>query len=175
MKPGGRRIISARRKRRTRQHIIADLSVNHVERFVLLRGHSVELVRRDYGLDLLIFFHDSRGYLLDGHVSVQVKASDSPRYSSDRRFIAVRIDRRDLNAWKNRLEPVILIAYDASSNRAYWLYVQAELERASPSTGASTTFHVPTHQRLNERVIDRLAGYNSQLIQRLLKVVRYEK
>jgi hypothetical protein len=38
------------RKRRTREHVIADLSVNHVERMVLRCGWTVERVRRDYGL-----------------------------------------------------------------------------------------------------------------------------
>ncbi len=40
------------RKRRTREHIIADLSVNHVERHVLLAGHVVERFTYDYGIDL---------------------------------------------------------------------------------------------------------------------------
>ena len=39
-------------KLRTRSHIIADLSVNHVERFVILEGHSCERFEKDYGYDL---------------------------------------------------------------------------------------------------------------------------
>jgi hypothetical protein len=42
------------RKRRTKEHIIADLGVNHVERHVLLCGHKVERVRADYRFDLLL-------------------------------------------------------------------------------------------------------------------------
>jgi hypothetical protein len=41
------------RKRRTREHVIADLSVNHVERQALLCGFSVERIRVDYGIDLI--------------------------------------------------------------------------------------------------------------------------
>jgi hypothetical protein len=37
------------RKRRTRQHVIADLSVHHVEGFVLAEGHTAQRVERDYG------------------------------------------------------------------------------------------------------------------------------
>ena len=40
------------RKRRTREHVIADLSVNHVERQVLLAGYVVDRVSNDYGIDL---------------------------------------------------------------------------------------------------------------------------
>jgi hypothetical protein len=36
------------RKRRTREHIIADLSVNHVERQLLLCGFTCDELRRDY-------------------------------------------------------------------------------------------------------------------------------
>jgi hypothetical protein len=35
------------RKRRTREHVIADLSVNHVERFALLCGFVSEHMRYD--------------------------------------------------------------------------------------------------------------------------------
>ena len=36
-------------KRRTRAHVLADLSINHVERHVLLCGFSVDRVEHDYG------------------------------------------------------------------------------------------------------------------------------
>ena len=40
-----------RRKRWTRGHVIADLSANHVERFVLECGFAAEVTRHDYGVD----------------------------------------------------------------------------------------------------------------------------
>jgi hypothetical protein len=43
---------SLTRKTRTREHVIADLSINHVERQLLLCGCSVERVYHDYGYDL---------------------------------------------------------------------------------------------------------------------------
>ena len=42
------------RKRRTREHVIADLSVHHVEGHVLRCGWVVERIVYDYGLDLEI-------------------------------------------------------------------------------------------------------------------------
>src|SRR5437660_1542756 len=38
------------RKRRTREHVIADLSINHVERCVLRCGWTAERTRYDYGI-----------------------------------------------------------------------------------------------------------------------------
>jgi hypothetical protein len=51
----------APRKRRTREHVIADLSVNFVERQVLLCGYTVERVWHDYGYDLFLFTYNARG------------------------------------------------------------------------------------------------------------------
>jgi hypothetical protein len=35
------------KKKRPREHIIADISVNHIERYVFLCGYSVERVERE--------------------------------------------------------------------------------------------------------------------------------
>ena len=51
------------RKRRTREHIIADLSMNYVERFVLESGHTMEELTNDYGSDLLMTTFDEDGYI----------------------------------------------------------------------------------------------------------------
>jgi hypothetical protein len=40
------------RKRRTREHVLADLSVHHVEGPILRCGFAAERVRHDYGVDL---------------------------------------------------------------------------------------------------------------------------
>ena len=58
------------RKRRTREHVIADLSVNFVERQVLLCGHTVERVRADYGYDLLLSTYDPKGEVETGRGDV---------------------------------------------------------------------------------------------------------
>ena len=46
------------RKRRTRQHVIADLSVHHVERFILEQGHTAQRLSSDNGYDLLVSTFD---------------------------------------------------------------------------------------------------------------------
>ena len=49
------------RKRRTREHIIADLSVNYVERFTLRAGHVADRVFFDYGYDLTVRTFNANG------------------------------------------------------------------------------------------------------------------
>ena len=51
----------ASRKRRTREHVIADLSVNFVERQVLQCGHTLERVFHDYGIDLVMHSYNDKG------------------------------------------------------------------------------------------------------------------
>jgi hypothetical protein len=67
------------RKQRTRQHVIADLSLHHVEGFVLETGHTVQSVDSDYGYHLLLFTYDEDGYLEPGLAYMQFKAAESLR------------------------------------------------------------------------------------------------
>jgi len=46
------------RKQRTRQHVIADQSVNHVERLIIDAGHTAQRLTADYGYDLVLFTYD---------------------------------------------------------------------------------------------------------------------
>jgi hypothetical protein len=39
---------------RTRQHVIADQGVHHVEGFIIDEGHTAAEVYRDYGYDLVM-------------------------------------------------------------------------------------------------------------------------
>jgi hypothetical protein len=52
--------MSAPRKQRTRQHVIADQSVNYVERFIIDEGHTTQPLEKDYGYDLLLFTYDDQ-------------------------------------------------------------------------------------------------------------------
>ena len=52
-----RQRLPAERKIRTREHVIADLAVNAVERQVLLRGYTMERVAHDYGYDASVLVY----------------------------------------------------------------------------------------------------------------------
>src|SRR6476646_2107489 len=95
------------RKQRTRQHVIADLSVHYVEGFVLAAGHTVQRLDRDYGYDLFLTTYDEKGYVEPGHVCIQLQAAETLRIvGSDYVF---DIDIRDYNLWMFEKMPVILI------------------------------------------------------------------
>ncbi|WP_299287101.1 DUF4365 domain-containing protein [uncultured Mucilaginibacter sp.] len=116
------------RKKRIRNHIIADLSANHVERFALLNGFSVECIVKDYGYDLNIYTYDLNGEFENGNIYIQLKASETPIYVSNKTEISFPVDKRDLRAWFNEPMPVIFIFYDAKKEVAYWIYMQQHLK-----------------------------------------------
>src|SRR5690349_14417014 len=96
------------RKKRTRQHVIADLGVNYVERQILMSGHTVERVVYDYGYDLLMFTFDASGYTESGYVGLQVKATEAVLEDSDT-LITLPVQRAHLIQWLSERLPVILI------------------------------------------------------------------
>ena len=112
----------APRKRRTRQHVIADQSVNYVERFIIDEGHTAQRLERDYGYDLLLFTYDDQGYAEPGVAFLQLKASETLTPSGS--HYAYDLDIRDYHLWMAEDAPVVLILFDATRRRAYWLHVQ---------------------------------------------------
>lgn len=146
------------RKRRTRQHVIADLSVHHVMGFILEEGHTAQQLSSDYGYDLIMWTFDPNGYMDPGEVYFQVKASEAlERSESEFVFDA---DIRDLNQWMMERMPVVFVLFDATSNRAYWLHVQDYLRRSggrTPRQEAKTLrIRVPKKQRFRRRAVSRI-------------------
>lgn len=117
------------RKRRTRAHVISDLSVNFVERQALLCGFTVERMVHDYGVDLEIFTFNRRGEIEEGKVLVQVKATERLRITEGQASFPFRILRSDLILWLAQPMPVILVVYDAAQDMAYWVYVQNDFAK----------------------------------------------
>jgi hypothetical protein len=83
-------------KRRTREHVIADLAVNHVEKQVLLGGAVVERVTHDYGIDLILFTYDSAGEIESSNVFIQVKSTERLTWLRKRGQVAFRLERAHL-------------------------------------------------------------------------------
>jgi hypothetical protein len=146
------------RKQRTRQHVIADLSVHHVEGFILEEGHTAQRLGSDYGYDLFLFTYDAQGYVEPGVVCLQLKAAESLHaVGTDYIF---DLDVRDYNLWILEEMPVILILFDASRRRACWLAVQSyfsDEEARRPKKGTKTVrVRVPTRQVVNRRAIAKM-------------------
>jgi hypothetical protein len=110
------------RKQRTRQHVIADLSVHHLERFILEEGHTAQRLSSDYSYDVLLRTFDEEGYAEPGMVLIQLKAAESLK-SVGVNYV-FDVDIRDYNLWIREEMAVILILFDAGRKRAYWLAVQ---------------------------------------------------
>jgi hypothetical protein len=146
------------RKRRTREHVIADQSVNHVERFIIDQGHAAQRLSCDYGYDLVLFTFDEQGCFEPGAVCLQLKAAESLHsVGSDYVF---DLDVRDYNLWRWEKSPIILVLFDASLRRAFWLCIQdyfAGDAARRPKKGAKTVrVHVPKRQKVNRRAIEKM-------------------
>src|SRR5215472_10462425 len=99
-KPSGRlmaRKIIAPHKRRTRQHVMADQSVNYVERFIIDEGHTAQRLTQDYGYDLLLFTYDDQAYAEPGVAFLQLKATETLTRSGS--HYVFDLDLRDYNLW----------------------------------------------------------------------------
>jgi hypothetical protein len=158
----GRRKHPIRRKTRTRDHVIADLAVNHVERQVLLCGHTLEEMRYDYGIDLVLFAHSPSGELENGILYIQVKATDRPSKVAGGTEIAFSVERADLLHWLNDKTPVILIVYDGREDKAWWLHMQGHF-RGRPAfnifrAGKTVRVRIPCSQVVTPEAIRHIVG-----------------
>jgi hypothetical protein len=142
-----------RHKRRTRSHVIDDLSFNHLERFVLLCGWSAQRERPDYSIDVKIRTYDQRGEVQMGYILVQLKGTDTLVFNSQRTVVSCRIDRRDVAFWVRNPFPVILVRYDARNDQAYWVHIQDYFASGGglehEQTGQTLTVHIPGANRVD--------------------------
>jgi hypothetical protein len=137
--------------------MIADLSVHHVEGFILRAGHTGQRLSSDYGYDMLMFTYDSQGFAEPDFLFLQLKAAES--WESQGTNIVFDLDIRDYHLWIQEQMPVILILFDASRKRANWLVVQnyfLNTGTRQPKKGSKTIrVRVPTRQVVNGRAVAR--------------------
>jgi len=119
-----RRRSGTERKLRTRQHVLADLSANYVEKQALLCGYTAERVRLDYGIDLVVQTFNRRGEVESSRLLFQFKATDRMKTLTSVNAVSCRIEKADLAHWLEEPFPVVLVLYDAKNDTGYWLYVQ---------------------------------------------------
>lgn len=166
------------KKQRPRNHIIADLSINYVERLIFLCGYSVERVKYDYGYDLILFTYDEKGEIENGQVYLQVKATDSLKFGSDNKTILFCLKSSDLTLWLNEPMPCILIIYDALADCAYWLYLQAYFEALEnfelSKIGDTITVYIPKTNILTQKNIGQFAKYKNNLLTQIRGVIKHE-
>jgi hypothetical protein len=160
-----------RHKQRTRQHIIADLSTNAVERIALLCGYSVERFFTDYGLDLTIFTYDENGEAEPNHFYVQLKATEWVQSTKDTDTIPLRVKRSDLGRWLLEAMPVMLVLFEAQTEIIYWTYVQAYFRRLPEfdltKIGATYTMYLRKADIVDMEAMRQFAQYKARIAQQM--------
>ena len=160
----------AERPRRTREHIIASQSYNYIEKFFIDKGHTVDRPGEDYGYDMIVSTFDDQGYLENGEIRIQLKASDSFRYIKNKTCIAFPITRKHYELWTNELMPVFLILYDAHEKKAYWLHVWKYFDSApsrKPKARVRTvTLRIPVVNEFTETTVDYARKSKSEVLAR---------
>ena len=115
----------------------------------------------DYGYDLVLYTYDEEGYAEEGAIYLQLKASEKLAAFGDN--FVFDIDLRDYTRWTREPMPVILILFEASKRRAYWIYVQryfAETPSREPRKSAKTVrIRVPKRQVVNRLAIKTMRTY----------------
>ena len=156
------------RKRRTRSHIIADLSANHFERHALLCGYSMERITHDYGIDSLLYTYTDEGEIENECVRIQFKATDHLLRHQGGETIAFPVERSDLEHWLAERFPVILIVYDAQTDAAYWVYVQAYFQRQAgfdlALAGETVTVSIRLTNCVDTAAIRQFARFKARLL-----------
>ena len=113
------------KKLRTRQHIIEDLGLNHIEKQILLSGN---ILRRfgenDYGYDGMIDTFNEQGETENLSFKIQLKSTDTLQLSAQKEGFIMDLSRRDLELWLKNTLTVLLILYDAQGEIAYFVDLQ---------------------------------------------------
>lgn len=171
------------KKRRTRAHVLEDLSRHHVEGYIVRRGFTCERITHDYGTDLLLFTYNDNGELENGHVTLQLKATDSPKVLRKGTHLAVEIELAHIRQWESEIYPVILVLYIARNRgRSFWLYVQRNLMESRSKRGPdlsdnerfTVTFQVPLANRFNHRTIERFRRFRDEILAQAKGVIRHD-
>jgi hypothetical protein len=162
---------TVRGKTRTREHVLADLGVNHVERQVLLCGFSVNRLQHDYGYDMMMATYNTSGEFEPGFVYIQVKATSRLLRLAGGKQFSWKLNRRDLKLWLNETYPVVLVVYDGENEVAYWIHVQEHvLAHCVPQLfgpGESLNVRISTSNRFDPRSIRTIARVKNRIQRRL--------
>ena len=117
------------KKLRTRQHIIEDLGLNHIEKQILLSGNILRrFSENDYGYDGMIDTFNEQGETENLSFKIQLKSTDVIQLSPDKVGFIIDLSRRDLELWLKSNYPVLLILYDAQGDIAYFADLQTHFE-----------------------------------------------
>jgi hypothetical protein len=111
------------RKRRPRSRVIADMSVNYLERQVLRRGHRLIRIpeESDDGTDAFMRTHHPETTEAEtGRIDFQRKATDDLKTIDGGKCIPRVVEMAHLQFWYyQQFHPFILVLHDARKHRAF--------------------------------------------------------
>ncbi len=149
---------SGQRKRRPREHVIAEMGLNFLELHVLRRGHQLRRVTEpEYGTDaLMLHFSPETREIENGWVEFQVKATDNLKIIDHGKSVACTVEMAHVHYWYWQVDhPFILVLYDAKKHRAFWIDMQAYVDENTPRGGKTWTVRIPTRNKLTLTAVDR--------------------
>ena len=113
------------RKRRTRQHVIEGLGLNHIVKHILISGNVLRRYSEyDYGYDGAIEMFNELGEKQNRMFMIQLKSTDNIQLSIQKGGFAVDLSKQDLELWLDSSYPVLLMLYDAQREIAYFTDLQ---------------------------------------------------
>ena len=155
------------RKCRTREHIIEDLSFNHVERQILYAGYVFyRYTQNDYGYDGSITTFNEQGEIENLVMHCQLKATDKLKIASDRQAYTFDVSKRDLELWLQNPAVVLFLLYDAQKEVAYYLDLQDYFLKDGISLDKIRKFvriYIPFKNLWNRQAIIELRHLKNQL------------
>ncbi|HVJ78252.1 MAG TPA: DUF4365 domain-containing protein [Hyphomicrobium sp.] len=154
--------------------MIADQSMHHVAYQVAKAGFSMEAFHADYGYDGFVVTYAPSGEIDNGSLYVQLKSSDSPRFSKRNRTISFQLSGTDLDLWAGEIFPVYLVMFDARNEKAYWLYLQQYIKTngidVASLAGKSLTVHIPLCQVLDGPSVNSWRDDKAAILAQIAKV-----
>lgn len=160
---------------RTREHIIADLSVLHFQWIAANCGYVAEEPDHDYGYDLVLFTYTQSGEIENGAVYFQFKATDviDKYIMADGQTLSFRIERQHIELWRDEPMPVILVVYDAKGKQAYWLYAQRYFKSADffmPDDQSHVNLHIPINHTVDAAAVEVFRAFKEDVLRRIREV-----
>lgn len=153
------------RKQRTREHVIEDLGFNHVERQILYAGFTVQrYTHNDYGYDGLIHTFNEFGEIESDGIYIQLKSTDRIRIFKKTNSIVFDLSKRDLELWLMSIISMLLIIYDAQSEKAFFIDLQSYFRKKSIESNKSRKFvriHIPIENSFSAQSIQLFNKNNS--------------
>jgi hypothetical protein len=129
---------------RPQSHVLARKSSRYLENIIPDEWH-FNIPTNDYGIDYQVEI--SLNEQVTGlNFSIQLKSTAK---TNEGDFAKISLKRTTLNYYKVRLEPVMLILYDAEVNEAYWSWI-SEFDIDLSRSNDQFTLAVPKSQKLSE-------------------------